>query len=307
MNGTLGTRALTQDGGSPDLVGDEVVFGKKHRTDNLLGEFREYLIAELGRAPRTADSYEHSLRSLGQWLEKPIAKVTSDDVRRFKREAVGSYAPNTIQHFIVAIHQFHRWGALEGYWQLNGIAAVATPRVPYVPHAPVGFEVARDLEKSCRLPYEFRLVYLGLYAGLRVSESQSVTAKEWQGDRITIIGKGTKQRTIPVHRRLGEMREVILRKQPKSRPVLQSVMERLRERTGAVDTSGKPVTTHALRRTFADALYDKFGVPQEVVGAILGHGKGVTELYAPVRFDKMREAVSLLDYSYGEPVQLALF
>lgn len=129
----------------------------------------------------------------------------------------------------------------------------------------------------------------------------------YSGDRLRVLGKGNKLREIPVHPELAKVRSQILSSEPASVGVLHSAWGRMRDRIGAVDVTGEAATSHSLRRTFADFMYDKAEVPQEVVGAILGHGKKVTELYAPVRFDRMKDAVERVDYTLGEPVQLALF
>lgn len=294
-------------GGGTQQDGDAAVFRAKHRTEDLLGGFHDYTVAELGRAQTTADSYVKALLCLERWVDKPLCKVDSDDLRRFKREARDQYAGTSIQQVVVAMRQFHKWGALEGHWPLNGIAAVPTPRRTMIPKPPLAFSAAIALMSACHSSLHFRVVFLGLYAGLRIAESASVTEREWFGDRLTIIGKGSKQRQVPVHPELAKVRPIILESKPATTAVLLSAMQRLRNKARVCDIQGNPASSHSLRRTFADALYDKFAVPQEVVGAILGHGKKVTEFYAPVRFDRMREAVDLLDYSYGSPVQLSLF
>lgn len=275
----------------------------KRRRD-YLGEFRAYQVDELGRSSRTADSYGWSLRCLEGWAEKQAHELTSDDLVRFKRES--TYAPATIQGVVVALRAFHEWGALEGYWKLNGIRAVKTPRVTNPPKPPVGMETARVLLESCRTPLETRLVFLGLYGGLRISEAAKLGEREWRFDRLKFAGKGAKVREVPLHPELGKRRAEILSTTPSSPGVLQSSLERLRRRVNARDLDGNPVPSHALRRTFASTLYDQ-GTPYEVVGKLLGHGADVTARYARISWDKMAEHVNSLDYYEGEAVQLELF
>lgn len=149
---------------------------------------------------------------------------------------------------------------------------------------------------ACQSPLEHRLINLGLYAGCRIHESASITAENWQDDRLVFIGKGAKQRTVPIHNELQRVKHTILSTTPASEGVLQSVMERLRARIAAVDESGRPVRSHSLRRTFAVSLYERFRVPREVVATLLGHDDSVTALYAPVRFHLLREAIDKLNY-----------
>lgn len=274
---------------------------RKHR--DYLGEFHRYQVEELGRSPRTAISYGWSLRTLMRWADKRVEDITSDDLRSFKRES--SYAPATVQGIVVALRAFHEWGALEHYWPLNGISAVKTPRVNKPPREPVSKETARTLLENCRTPLDYRVVYFGLYAGLRISESAAITEREWRFDRLKFYGKGNKLRSVPLHPELEKRRNLILSAHPKNANVLQSNLSRLRSDLNAVDLDGCPVPSHGLRRTFATTLYET--TPYEVVGKILGHGADVTSRYAKIPFDKMEEAVRGLDYYEGEPVQLELF
>lgn len=277
------------------------MFGR-HR--DHLGEFRQYQLDELGRSPRTADSYGWSLRCLVEWAGKEAHNLTSDDLRRFKRET--NYAPATVQGVVVALRAFHEWGALEGYWPLNGIRAVKTPRVIQSPRSPVSMEGARRLIEACQTANETRVVFCGLYGGLRISETTKLTEREWRFDRLKFAGKGSKVREVPVHPELQKVKSEILGTVPKSAGVLQSSLERLRERTEVTDLDGRPVPSHALRRTFASTLYEQ-GTPYEVVAKLLGHGADVTARYARIPWDRMEECVKSLDYYEGEAIQLELF
>jgi integrase len=270
-----------------------------------LSEYFDYLTLELQRSPRTAEHYVYCIKSLCKWAGKAPEQLTADDLRAFKRHP--DFAPSTKQTYVVAMHSFHDWGVLEGRWQPGPIRAVATPRVIGNPKPPIPIYMVRRMLESCRTPNEYRVVYLGLYAGCRIHESASMTATDWFSDRLTFIGKGSKQRTVPVHPELQRVRDSILSTQPASVGVLHSVFAKFRDRLGIVDAAGSRAPSHAMRRTFGSWLYDECDVPYEVIAALLGHGKTVTNQYAPIRFPKLQRAVFSLDYYGGEPVQLQLF
>lgn len=297
MSSTVGNVSRTLAG--------EPVFGKKRGVD-YLSDFEAYELRELDRAPDTVKAYLKSLAIGSRWIGKEIWKVDSTDLRRLKREAE-EFTPSTRSHIICAYKAFHRWGALEGYWQLNGIAAIPLPRVTHSERPPVSTETARVLLGAAETPNEVRLVYLGLYAGCRISESANMRDHHWRGDRLTFVGKGRKERTVPVHPELAKVKDRILSESPKSGEVLQAVIAKLRERTGALDLSGHPCRSHALRKRFATSVYDDGNTPREVVAQLLGHSREVTDLYAKVSFGQMRGAVQTLTYWAGEPTQLRLF
>lgn len=293
------------DGGEGNLstrAGDDATFRK--RAPGLLQDFQAYLLDEMQRSPRTARTYLWSLRQLETFTGKPLQKITPGDLRLFKRES--SLAPATLQGVVVAMHQFHKWGALEGHWERNGMLDVPTPRVRNDPRAPMSLESARRLIEVCETPLDLRVIYLGLFAGLRIAEAAALCEEHWMGDRLTFRGKADKKRSVPVHPELKRIRYEILGQQPKTSQVLQSNVARLRERAGVHDLDMKPVTSHTLRRTFATTLYEKCEVPYEVVAKLLGHGVDVTARYVRVPYERMKEAIEHLDYYGGEPVQLRL-
>lgn len=280
--------------------GDKPLFRKKE----LKQGFYDYLVKELGRAPRTGEIYLTNLGVLERITGKPISRVTADDLREFKRT---DYSPAYKQSIVVAVRQFHAWGALEGYWDRNGIADVPTPRNPRDPRPPMSVAEAHRMLTEARNPLEKRAVGLGFYAGTRAIESaERIGPREWQPDRLTFVGKGNKKRSVPVHPELALIRDEILSEQPGSKDVLIGAFTRLRDRIDASDVEGKPATTHSARRTFASQVYD-LGAPWEVVQKLLGHGGDVTGFYAEIVWAKLVDAVAPLDYSVKVPVQMHLF
>lgn len=260
--------------------------------DQALREaFRIYLVLECGRAPRTAQAYLESLRLVEGFLGEPAERLTATDLRRFKRDA--TYKPSTKGVVIAATKALHRWGALEGLWELNGIAAVPAPAPATSLQPGLSPEQVSELLAACERPTEYRLVYLGLYAGTRLGESSAMAAEQWGPDRLEFTGKGSKVRQVPVHPRLAAVRSAVLARGPyRSTMALAHVKRQLVERVGFA------FKTHALRRTFAQALLDA-DVALEVVESLLGHAPRSTTLaaYASVPWRRKVAAIELLELS----------
>lgn len=277
----------------------------KWRRRDYRGDFRAYLVDELGRSVRTADAYGDGLRRLARFSGKEPWEITVAELRSFIREA--PYSRSTVSGAVVAMRAFHRWGALEGYWRLNGIGSVRTPRaIADSPLALVPIPVVRALLSSCRTSYEYRVTYLGLYAGLRIAESASVDSRNWRKGLLTIVGKGSKVRQIPVHPELEKVRLKILERKPPHPGCLDMGLRRLRERLEARDDQGDPVRSHTLRKTFSTTLREA-GVPYDVCKTLLGHSLGVTESYIRLPLEPMKDAIEALNYDTGEPIQLSFF
>lgn len=288
-------------------VNDESTIVRLFRPADELGEFCEYQGCELRRSDRTVGTYRQQTLAVAALLGKPWWKVTPKEVR-FLVKRDERVAVSTRNLRISTYRQIHRWGLLEEKpWANPAMLAIPTIPVPKRKKPPISLLDAKKLVANCSTPNEYRVVYFGLFAGLRVSESASIGQAHVGRDRIILIGKGDKEREVPIHPQLRSVMGCILSESPKNGPVLMNVFSKMRNRLAIRDLKGKPATTHSLRRTCADFMYSYSGVPREVVKAILGHGEEVTDLYAPARFPAMQEAIFSIDFSLGEPVQLALF
>lgn len=254
---------------------------------------------------RTVDTYIWGIQTVTSWVGKPIWELTAPDLIAFMEARC--FPVRTTAQIVTAARQGHRWAATMGLCELNGVMAVAAPKVPRQKRKPpVSLETARRLLQAATSPYEARVVYLGLYAGTRISESARMGGVNDGGDRLRFIGKGNVERDVPIHPALREQLPLIFSKRPPSVATLNVTFQRLRERTHALDAMGNPATSHRLRATCATTMYQA-GVPWEVADTVLGHVLGMGDRYIEIDFDRLKDAVSSLDYFAGIPTQLHLF
>ena len=149
-----------------------------------------------------------------------------------------------------------------------------------------------------------RAVLLLLYgAGLRISEALSLTGSDIPlGERLTVTGKGRKQRVVPILPIVRDAVEAYCRLTPwplgkedplfrgakggaLSQGVVQRATAKARRALGLPDTA----TPHALRHSFATHLLGA-GADLRSLQELLGHASlGSTQIYTKV------DAASLLD------------
>lgn len=252
----------------------------------LRQSFHDYIVHELGQSPRTARTYAQGLKRLERFCGRPVEELVVDDGRRFLREA--ELASSTKNNTLAAWKAYHRFGVLEGRWELNGILALRV-RKEHRKRGPslTSADVPRILD-ACALPADFRMIYLGLYAGLRRREATFVRREHWQDGWLLVAeGKGGKERRVPVHPELEVVRRMILATDPIGDATLQNASQRVRRRSGVV------FQTHWLRRTFSRKL-EAQEVAHEVIGELLGHASDMTSHYAGVSERRMVEAVNQL-------------
>lgn len=252
--------------------------------------YAKYLVGERNYTVSTAYTYENNLVRMERFLGKPADQFTSDDLRRFIRDS--DYHPATKNSCLVAAKSYHKFEALEGRCELNGILAVQMLKLNREPKPCLTPAEARILLDACRRPNEFRLVYFGLYAGLRVSDSARIGEKEWlAGDRLRFEQKkGRRPLEIPVHPELDAVRSKILATST-SRGNLRHVARSLSYYTEI------PFTSHTLRRTFSDVLLEA-DVQEGVVIALLGQSQKTVlrSHYSAPKWHHKVEAIGRLEY-----------
>ncbi len=161
-----------------------------------------------------------------------------------------------------------------------------------VPEALSYDEMEKVLEEAKRRGYrDYLIVKTILYCGLRVSELLSLTREnllEVKGRKVLkIVGKGGKERFIPLPKELAEELIEFSKKAsegrlfPLSYQGVRYIFNKIQERTGV------RLHPHKLRHTFATILVDK-GVDIRVIQAFLGHASPITSArYAKVRDEVM--------------------
>lgn len=256
---------------------------------DLKARCADYCLTELHRRDSTVTAYRYRWGRLETYFGKPIERVTDDDLRALKRAS--PFAPATVKGFIVAVHVFHDWGALNKLWERNGISLVKVPpRIHAIPN-PLAPRRARTVLDACRRPLEYRVAYLGLYAGMRIGESAALAGWMWgEDDVLRFEGeKNGRPREIPVHQGLAKAKWMILASLPTDDSTLQRVVRRLRDRVGFHFTS------HQFRDTFATQL-EEADTERHIIKDLLGHAGDVTSGYAQVSLRKKRVAIGHLQY-----------
>jgi len=146
------------------------------------------------------------------------------------------------------------------------------------------------------------------YGGLRVSEMCSLKISDIHLQRgfMKILGKGGKERIVPLNATLQKMIESYLTKHghrlnPDSFLIGgdRSSWHYVVKKYSAQNLGRTDVHCHTLRHSFATGLYEK-DVPIERISQILGHSKlDTTMIYSHISVEQKKDAVMLLDGPRG--------
>jgi integrase/recombinase XerD len=264
------------------------------------------------RAPQTVDAYRRDLARLGEFLGGAVANASAEDIERYVAQLrEDGLSTATIARRTAAARTFFRHQLLMGARGDNPAAAVELPRrTRKLPRTLSGGEVKRLIEAASGVtPRALRdraLVELLYGAGLRVSEAMGIEKGGVDLDErlVRVVGKGGKERIVPVGRQAVESLERYL---SRGRPHLDTrhrselflnakggALTRagafliLRKLAAAAGLEAGRVHPHLLRHSFATHLLEG-GADLRSVQEMLGHADlGTTELYLHVS-DKRRQ------------------
>jgi site-specific recombinase XerD len=281
-------------------------------------------LAELQRreaSPLTIRAYRQDLTTFGRFFQQTTgeaftaAAVTPTDLREYRSFLlnVRHAAPATINRYLAALRKFFLWAKAQGWLrelptdEVRGVREVARP--------PKWLE-KRDVDRLIReaerggSKRDLAIVQLLRHTGLRVGELAAlqigdVATSERKGAVVVRLGKGGKQRTVPLNvdarRALNAYNEV--RPQvPSSQLFISQRGEGLQAQ--AVENLVKKyarragldgVTPHTLRHTFGKSLIDA-GIDIGTVATLMGHERlDTTALYTQPGARDLEQAVARLE------------
>ncbi|HEY5347932.1 MAG TPA: tyrosine recombinase XerC [Rhizomicrobium sp.] len=240
-----------------------------------------------------------------------LAKLKAADIRAFitMRRAEGLGAGG-VQRALVAVRSFYRYLARENILENAAPKSIRTPRLKRrLPRPLSETDAARVLIEAGAHDVEWlglrdaALLTLLYGAGLRISEALSLRRGDVPfGQSLTILGKGRKERVVPVLPLVREAADayakeipfaatreaplfVSRRGLPMSAREAQSLMQKLRGRLGLAERA----TPHALRHSFATHLLAGGGDLRSVQ-ELLGHASlSTTQTYTEIDTRRLME------------------
>jgi site-specific recombinase XerD len=290
----------------------------------LIQGFCDHLALERHLAASTVVAYRRDLHQLATFLSRGGRSLTSaglHDLRRFLAQLTTlGYARASVARRVGAIHTFYRWAAAGGHVRNDPGALLGRPKVasrlPVVLRVPEAAalveapEPAGDDERERAIALRDRAILELMYgSGLRVSEVAGLTLDMVDLDRgrVLVFGKGSKERELPLSDPAREAIRAWIRdgrrhllgttKQSdamflnrRSTPTGVRDIRRLVGRYGDATLTGRRVTPHTLRHSFATHLLEG-GADIRAVQELLGHASvATTQRYTHVTRSRLFEA-----------------
>ncbi len=287
--------------------------------------FLHYLSAERGSSKNTIDAYRSDLKGFVQYLEtrgangNPGAEALSRDavIGYIADLNARQYAKATVARKVAAVKSFSAFLLDHGDLTTNPTAEIDSPRAPKpVPKPMSTEEVDRLLQEprkheTAEAVRDVAMLELMYATGMRVTELVSLNMDSLHlevgetSSWVRCLGKGGKERTIPVHQQaidaitgyLEEGRPALLKNRPQTALFVNRRGERLTRqgfwlilksyaKSAGIDSH---VTPHTLRHSFATHLL-RGGASVRDVQELLGHANvSTTQVYTQLADEHLRE------------------
>ncbi|MDX2113875.1 MAG: tyrosine recombinase XerC [Alphaproteobacteria bacterium] len=278
-------------------------------------------MASTKRASRhTLISYRHDLENFLGFLQqhlggaagkKQLAALELRDFRAWLAARSHDYDPASTARALSAVKSFYRWLEQQGHGKNSAIFHMRSPKigralpkalaVDQAQHAVVGIESA-DGEAWINAR-NLALLLLIYGCGLRISEALSVKRSDAGQTMLRLVGKGNKERQVPVLPVVTQAIESYLalcphhgaadtalfvgkEGKPLNPGVFQRTLRQLRRQLGLPEST----TPHAFRHSFATHLLSAGGDLRSIQ-ELLGHASlSTTQRYTHVDRQRLMNA-----------------
>jgi integrase/recombinase XerD len=282
--------------------------------------FLHFCRVEKGLSVNTLEAYRRDLAALGQWLSRPsqqrkLAAISLDDLRRYVDDLrVRKLANRSIARQVTTLRGFFGFLLEEGEMAHNPAELLVSPKIgaslpKYLDHERMAELIeAPDTAKPTGLR-DHAMLDLLYATGLRVSEliKLRVADLDEYGGVLRVIGKGNKQRLVPVGKAAlasveeyrAQQREQLLggRVSPflfvtaRGTAMTRQGFWKLLRGHGKQAGIFRSLSPHVLRHTFATHLLEG-GADLRSVQTMLGHADiGTTQIYTHVMRSRLRQTV----------------
>ena len=282
--------------------------------------FYDYLTmlrVERNVSPQTLEAYQRDLKQylafLGEKSVKNVSEISQMHIRKYiqKLNEFG-LATASIARIFSSIRSYHNFLTSEQFTDENPTLILSSPKAPKkLPIVLMEEEISaiiNSIDETSQFARRDKAIIEMLYScGLRVSEVCDLSLNQLflEDDMIRIMGKGSKERLLPVGGRAKKLlNEYLIHSRPGfqkdkgsssiflsrncnqlSRAMINNILKKWSQIAGIT----KPVSPHTLRHSFATHLLEG-GADLRFVQALLGHSDiSTTQIYTHLDKHHLKE------------------
>ena len=292
-----------------------VVLAKFMLIKDALSEYKQYLIVEKGLSKNTIYSYLRDLIAFSNFIGEEyeinqIENINKEHIHLYLKELSKTNCTNSISRKLVSLRMLYIFLVKENIVKENLMSSFTLPKrdkkLPIVLSQEEMIEILDGIIVCDAISSRNRCMVELLYAtGMRISELLNLTLKDLNIKMgfIKVIGKGNKERMIPIGSYVGEILEQYINDyraefnikndsllffnkhgQRLSREEFYSILQTIVNSTYIT----KKVSPHTFRHTFATHLLEN-GADLRSIQELLGHSDiSTTTIYTHISNQKIR-------------------
>jgi len=278
--------------------------------------FLSYLRVEKGLSDNTIQSYRRDMLKFVGFLDKQnlvTAKIQRQDVVDFLAMLYKRRLDSrSVARHLVTIRHFFRFSLLEGFIKEDPAATIESPKfrqsLPYFLSVEEVERLLAQPDTSSAIGLRDKAIIELMYStGIRVSELAGIRVGDLQMEAgcLRCIGKGNKERLVPVGKKALAVVEAYMKKSrpellkdnasanlflnQRGRPMDRVMIWKMMGRYGRKAALRKPLKPHTLRHSFATHLLDR-GADLRSVQIMLGHSDiSTTQIYTHVVEERLKQ------------------
>ena len=254
-----------------------------------------------GLSIRTLKNYNYNLIKFSDMLRKPLATVTTMDLRMFLANRCKKMKPSSTNEQIFILKSFFGWLFTEEYIPKNPTTKLKQIKMPSRLREALNTDEIEILRQKCENIREKSLFEFAYSSGCRLAEIVSINKDDidWNNKILKVIGKGNKERVVCFNTKAKYLlQEYILSRNDNNCALFVSSKgehERLGGRSieriiGIIADRaklGKAIYPHLLRHSVATHLLAA-GMALHNVQALLGHSDPkTTQIYAETSIENV--------------------
>lgn len=290
--------------------------------DIHIGHFLTFMSVEKGASGNTVAAYKNDLQQFDSFVTSINGNGKVRDWDKTERDLIveylltlrkKNYAEATVARKVAALKSFFQYLQAEGTIHGNPAESLESPRVGRSLPKPLSVTqvdelLEQPLKRNTPEAKRDRAMLELLYAaGLRVSELVSLNVEDlnMSGPYVRCMGKGSKERTIPIHEQaaaavlayLDDGRAALVKARKENALFVNRRGERLTrqgfwlilKQYAKEANIASTVTPHTLRHSFATHML-RGGAPLRNVQELLGHANiSTTQVYTQVANEHVRQ------------------
>ena len=292
-----------------------VVLAKFMLIKDALSEYKQYLIVEKGLSKNTIYSYLRDLIAFSNFIGEEyeinqIENINKEHIHLYLKELSKTNCTNSISRKLVSLRMLYIFLVKENIVKENLMSSFTLPKrdkkLPIDLSQEEMIEILDGIIVCDAISSRNRCMVELLYAtGMRISELLNLTLKDLNIKMgfIKVIGKGNKERMIPIGSYVGEILEQYINDyraefnikndsllffnkhgQRLSREEFYSILQTIVNSTSIT----KKVSPHTFRHTFATHLLEN-GADLRSIQELLGHSDiSTTTIYTHISNQKIR-------------------